>query len=67
MFALNICKVYLYPIKDRIYRPRTWSIQLILNRQSSKLPLLGMKCVFKDQDLQMFGLKLSKDKEFSPT
>ena len=30
-----------------------------------KLQLLGMKSVFKNQDLQMFVLKLNKDGQFS--
>ena len=33
---------------------------------SIKSLILGKKCVFKHQDLQMFGLKLKKESNFHP-
>ena len=33
----------------------------------TKLQLLGMQCVFKNQYVQKLGLKLNKYKQFSPT
>ena len=35
--------------------------------QLIKSQLSGIKCMFKHQDLQMFGLKVNKYEQFSPT
>ena len=42
------------------YTPRSFYLPI-------KSQLLGTKCVFKNQDLQMFGLKLNKYEQFLPT
>ena len=45
------------------------TIQIVFNPSDYKIELMKFrtKCVFKDQDLQLFGLKLNKYELFSPT
>ena len=58
---------YNYPVITPISAKHDFYLFFDMFCRSIKSLLLGMKCVFKHQDSQMFGLKINKYELFSTT